>query len=126
MQSKLPLPCVGRLHLSGQALHKKSRVRTEKPSEVTITGRITARRIVGKDIDDLPYKETIVPFPAGLPFASQMVSFRSRIKVSTIVTVSRWHLVSDYATYPDMEEAYCAGYMKSRWVLQGIKMPPLL
>jgi hypothetical protein len=79
-----------------------------------------------KDISDLPYKETIVPVPVELPFASQMASFRSRIKISTLATVSRYHLVSDYATFPDIREAYCAGDMKSRWVLQGIKVPPLL
>ena len=106
MQKQQPLPCAGRLDSSCQALKNKKMVRTEKHSEVCRNDGQRPDRGAegGKDIDafsHLPYRETIVPLPAELPFASQMASFRSRIKISTVVTVSRCHLVSDYAAYPD-------------------------
>ncbi|SRR6266478_2136347 len=45
----------------------------------------------------VPYKVTMTPFPAGLPFATQTASFRSRIKSSTLDIVSRCHRPSDPA-----------------------------
>src|ERR1700761_5577141 len=84
----------------------KKMVRTEKPLEVCRNddqrpdhGAGGWKNIV--TLSHLPYRETIVPLPVELPFASQMASFRSRIKISTVATVSRCHLVSDYAAYPD-------------------------
>jgi hypothetical protein len=45
----------------------------------------------------VPYSMTIFPFPAGLPFATQTASWRSRIKSSTLDIVSRCRIQSDPA-----------------------------
>jgi hypothetical protein len=129
MQRQQPLPCAGRWHLSCQVLQDKNVVRTDEPSEVCRKDdqRSDSDHGVMTALSHLPYRETIVPFPAEVPFASQIASFRSRIKVSTMSTVSRCNLASDSAAFPDRGRvAYSAGDMKSWWILQGIKMPPLL
>ena len=65
----------------------------ERTSSMTrATGNRPERRVL-----HVPYKVTIFPFPAGLPFATQIASFRSRIKSSTLEIVSRCHLPSDSA-----------------------------
>jgi hypothetical protein len=75
----------------------------------------------------VPYKVTIFPFPAGLPFATQIASFRSRMKSSTLDIVSRCDLQSDPTATPRNEtRAYRASDMKSWRILQRIQMPPLL
>ena len=54
----------------------------------------------GGPLVHVPYKVTMFPFPAGLPFASQTASFRSRMKSSTLDTVSSYHPLSDPAAIP--------------------------
>jgi uncharacterized protein YPO0396 len=44
----------------------------------------------GKRTEDIPYKETMVPFLEGDTFTSFTASFRSAMNVSTIDTVKRF------------------------------------
>jgi hypothetical protein len=64
-------------------------------------------RLLGVDV---PYNMTMFPFPAGLPFATQTASFRSRIKSSTLDIVSRCHLPSDPAVIPRHTCVPCKRY----------------